>query len=281
MKETVTTMQFVHNIIGAGVDFLLQALHAVPPLWPLCLFAILTGVFMLFVFRYTSNQPGIKRAKDRIKAHLLELRLFKDDLRVIFSAQKHILRYNAIYIGHAVKPMLVMIVPVALLLIQLDSWFWHRPLQPGETAMVTAQVRPPARNLLDQAALKADPGLVVETLPLRMPDTGEVAWRIRAQEPGVYRLPVDIGGHRVSKSVVVADTLVRLSPRRAGTRFWDLVFNPGEQPLPEDAVVASIEVQYPTRSIALFGWELHWLVVFFVLSMVSGFALKGVLRVEI
>jgi uncharacterized membrane protein (DUF106 family) len=274
-------MQFVHNIIGAGVDFPLQELHAVPPLWPLSLFAILAGVFMLFVFRYTSNQAGIKRAKDRIKAHLLELRLFKDDLGVIFSSQKHILQYNAIYIGHAVKPMLVMIVPMALLLIQLDSWFGHRPLQPGETAIVTAQVRPSARALLDQVALKADPGLVVETPPLRMPATGQVAWRIRAQESGVYHLPIDIGGHKVSKSVVVADTLARLSPRRAGTRFWDLVLNAGEQPLPENTALASIEVQYPTRSIALFGWDLHWLVVFFVFSMVSGFALKGILRVEI
>ena len=54
--------------------------------------SLLTALLMLFVFQLTSNQAGIRRAKDRIKAHLLELRLFKDNMRVTLWAQGGILR---------------------------------------------------------------------------------------------------------------------------------------------------------------------------------------------
>ena len=43
------------------------------------------------VFKYTSNQRAIKRARDDIKAHLLALKLFKENTRVIFRAQGRIL----------------------------------------------------------------------------------------------------------------------------------------------------------------------------------------------
>ncbi len=42
--------------------------------------SLLTGLFMLLVFKLTSNQAGLQRTKDRIKAHLLEFRLFKDSI---------------------------------------------------------------------------------------------------------------------------------------------------------------------------------------------------------
>ncbi len=40
--------------------------------------AAVTGVLLLAVFKYTSNQRAIKRVRDDINAHLLALKLFKD-----------------------------------------------------------------------------------------------------------------------------------------------------------------------------------------------------------
>jgi hypothetical protein len=63
--------------------------------------------------------------------------------------------------------------------------------------------------------------------------------------------------------------------------FWDILLNPGEMPIAKDSSVKQIKIDYPSRSIEIFGWNLHWLIVFFVLSIVFGFAFKGLFKVEV
>ena len=43
----------------------------------------------------------------------------------------------------------------------------------------------------------------------------------------------------------------------------------------------SIKINYPKRDLSLFGWNIHWMILFFVFCMVFAFALKGVVGVEI
>ncbi len=40
-------------------------------------------------------------------------------------------------------------------------------------------------------------------------------------------------------------------------------------------------IGYPPLDLSLFGWSVNWLIFFFILSLVSGFAFRGVLGVEI
>src|SRR5919108_4002002 len=121
-------MGYFNLYLSRFFDLLLNPFQYLDPLWPLLIFSFVTGIIMLVIYRYTSNQKGIKETKDRIKAYLLEIRLFKDDLGILLSAQKNILRHNLTYMKHAVKPMLFMIIPVLLILIQLEGWFGRKPL---------------------------------------------------------------------------------------------------------------------------------------------------------
>jgi hypothetical protein len=45
--------------------------------------------------------------------------------------------------------------------------------------------------------------------------------------------------------------------------------------------VESIEIKYKSLDLKLFGWSVNWLVFFFLLSILSGFAFRRVLGVEI
>ena len=56
---------------------------------------------------------------------------------------------------------------------------------------------------------------------------------------------------------------------------------PAEPPIKSQIPVESIEIRYPTKSMDLFGWKIHWIIVYFVLSIVFGFAFKGVFKVQI
>lgn len=275
-------MWYFNFVFNSVFDFLLAPLRSLHPLWSLFIFSLLVGVLMLVIFRYTSNQKAIRETKDRIKAHLIEIRIFKDDFGILMSAQKNILLYNAKYMMHALKPMLFMILPVAIILIQLEGWFGYRPLNVGESTVVSVKMSEQGAGVLSDVTMEGDKGLIVETPPLRIPELGEVAWRIRAKEFGEHQVIVRVSGHTFLKRVIVSDGgLARVSPRVVASSLWNILLNPGERPLLANSFVRQIDVYYPERLIGIFGWETHWIVVFLILSIFWGFAFKGLFRVEI
>jgi hypothetical protein len=87
--------------------------------WVLAI-SIVIGFLMVIVFRYTSDQKAIGRAKDRLKAHLLAVRLFQDQLPVVMRAYGKILRGTGSYLRLAFTPFLIAILPITFLIVQLD-----------------------------------------------------------------------------------------------------------------------------------------------------------------
>src|SRR5690349_10307266 len=131
LAQLVVWLNGMANALGR----LLLAPVGVSPGWlSATIIATVTGVLLLFVFKYTSNQRAIKRVRNDINAHLLALKLFKDSAWVALRAQAHILLGAFSLFCLAVVPILVMLVPVTLLLSQLALWYQYRPLKVGEDA---------------------------------------------------------------------------------------------------------------------------------------------------
>ena len=237
---------------------------------------------MLLIFRYTSNQEAIRKTKDKIRAYIFELRLFKDELPIVLSAQKKIFTQNMKYMTYAVKPMLFMIVPLALILIQLEGWYGFKALVPEESAVVSLKLSDAGSEVMNQINMTAGKGLVIDSPALRIPGENEVNWRIRAKEFGSHNLAFKVDGYSFDKEVQVFDSgLRRVTPASFKSPFWNFALNPGERAIPDNPYVEEITVAYPLNSIKVYKWGVHWLVVLLVLSIVFGFALKGVFKVEI
>jgi uncharacterized membrane protein (DUF106 family) len=275
-------MWIFNSVLNKVFDVLFLPVRGMGPWAAMILISLLTSFLMLLIFRHTSNQAGIKKEKNLIKAHLLELRLFKDNMGVQLKAQGRILLANFKYVGHNMRPMLVMIVPVLLILIQLNLWFGSASLKPGDPVLVKVRLVEGKYPSEVPAALVASGELDVETPPLRIEDEAEIDWRLRAKTAGPGRLTLTVGGETIVKSASVGAT--RLSPVpsiKPGRSLLDQIFNPGEAPLPSGSVVRSVEVRYPSASLPLLGMHIHWLIAYFILSIVFGYAFKGVFKVEI
>ena len=273
----------INSVVGFLVDVLLWPFRALGP-WPALVAAsLLTGLLMLAVFKAASNQEGIRRTKDRIKAHLLELRLYKHDFGQTMRSQGRVLLANGRYLGHALRPMLVMAAPVVLLLFQLDAWFGVRPLAVGERTLVKVRLSATASPLATPLVLAAPAGVEVETPPLRIEEEREIDWRIRAAAAGRHEIKIaGAGGEPIPATVAVGpEKLRKILAVPAETGFFRQLEHPGGLSLPKGGPVESITIAYPAARLSLFGRRLHWLAVFFVLSIVFGFALKGVFKVEI
>jgi len=251
--------------------------------------SLLTALLMLFIFRFTSNQEGIRQVKNKIKAHLLELRLFKDSLSISFKAQGNILRYNLKYISYSAKPLLVMIIPLILILIQLNLWFGYEALTPGQETILKVKLEEGQNPLDINLSLEPSTGFNIQTPPLRVEEEREINWRLQAREKGVHDLTLIVNSQRITKKLAVGQKpLSKISPLKARRNFINELINPGEAPVPGDLRIKTIEVKYPVKDMKLFGWNIPWLlglppwlIVYFALSIILGFAFKGFFKVEI
>jgi len=275
-------MWILNNVFSKIIEIIFFPLRNLSPWFGMILISFLTGLMMLIIFRYSSNQEGIGKVKDKIKAHLLELRLFKDSLALTLKAQGNIIRYNLKYLIYSVKPLLIMIIPLVLILFQLNLWFGFHSSKTGTDTIVKVKLKDGQNPLEVDITITSSPTVVIETLPLRIEDEKEIAWRMKVKEKGVHFLTFKLNGQSFKKEVLVAQKpLTRISPLKVNRNLIDQLFNPGEVPLPGDLPVASVEVKYPSKNMNLFGWRINWLIVYFVLSIVIGFSFKGVFKVKI
>jgi len=249
------------------------------PLLLVLAISIVIGLLMVLVFRYTSDQKAIGRAKDRLKAHLLAVRLFQDQLPVVMRAYGKILRGTGSYLRLAFTPFLIAILPITFLIVQLDRYFGWLPLRPTQTFLVEARVDDPAA--LNEASLQLPPELSSSAPAVHVTKNNEVVWRVVAGREGRYDIRIAAAGQTVSKQVVVSPGLARVSPVRLKDDFWERVFTSGEPALADNSPVQSIGISYPPRLISFAWMEWNWIVLFFVISLIAGFVFKSVLGIQV
>lgn len=262
----------LNGVSNALFGALLAPAQLLPEWLAGALYGALCAPLALIVFRYTSNQAAIERTRDRIQAHLLELRLFGDDLRLALRAQRHILRHNFAYLARACVPALVLAGPFTLALVQLEARFALRPLAPGEHAAVRVELDPGTRASEQAAEIRVPRGLTLETSALRKDQAREIAWRIRADEPGRYLVKVRIGARDYERRVLVGGERFALARRVYASGDVASLLAPSERPLPGGGPVQCIEIDFPTRTAALGLSDAAWW--FMGGSLALGFALR-------
>jgi uncharacterized membrane protein (DUF106 family) len=241
--------------------------------------SVAIGLLMVIVFRYTSDQKAIHVAKEQLKAHLLAVRLFQDQLSAVLREYGRILRGTARYIRLAFGPLLIVSIPMIFFMVQVDRYLGWTPMLHAQPFLVT--VRTTTAEGVNNISLQLPPELLTTAPAVHVPADREVVWRVVPEKDGKYDIQVVASGQTLSKSVVVSGDVGRVSPIRIRGHFWERLFNSGEQELPERSPVESIAVNYPSRDINFFGYEANWILAFFVLSLVAGFIFKEVLGIEI
>ncbi|MEZ5364643.1 MAG: hypothetical protein R2748_20485 [Bryobacterales bacterium] len=270
-------MSFFHSLIRGVLEAYIGLFGDAHPLASLIPLSALIGVAMLWVFGKTSNQKAIERAKKKMQAYLLELRLYGDDPGLLFRAQGNLIVANLKYMAHMFKPALILTIPMIVLLFHLDAIYGIRALRPGEAAVVTVETADAAAEA--PPTVTAPQGVAVETPAVRAPELGQINWRVRAAAPEHGELGFDWPDKQWTKSIDAGEGLRYVSHRRVSST-WDQFASPGE-PLLDVAGVQAVDVAYPAAEIDAFGFQLHWLVWFLLVSIVTAYALKGVFGVAV
>ena len=272
-------MNIFNQITTAIFNVIFYPLQNLSSFWALFIISILTGLFMLWVFKRVSNQNGIRITKNRIKAHLLAIRLYKNDAILSLQSMGLLFKENGRYLLYALKPMLVLSLPVMIIVIQVGSRYGYQSANINEPLLVHVQV---AKDVdMRQVALFApSDDIRVEKPPLYIPPRSEIYWRIYPLEAGVWTLTFSYRNHNISKKIVSGPKQHLSAPKRVSASIESLLY-PAESVLSSDSCINEISVDYSENRIKVAGIRFHWLLFFILLSIVTGFAFKGVFRVQI
>ena len=278
-------MWLVNRTFGWAVDLVVLPFRGMPPIVGLTVISLVVSVGMLIGFRAVSDQEALDAVKRRIYGGVYEIRLYKDDLRTIFAAQIGILRETMTYFRLSMVPMLWMMVPIVILVSQLQFQYGYEGLEPGQTALVRVELTEEGADRVAETdgagvSLEVPDGVRLETPLVWIPSLREAGWRIAVESPGEYELIIRIGEETLTKSVRVSGTTVLRSPLRQSSLLDQLIY-PAEAPLPRGSNVEVIRLGYVDAEINLFGWQTHWIIAFFILTMVFAFALAKPLGVKI
>jgi uncharacterized membrane protein (DUF106 family) len=272
------------------------------PLAIVVVVSLVVGLLMVVLFGYTSDQKAIGVAKDQLKAHLLAVRLYRDQIPVVMGSYGKILRGTGRYLKLAFKPLLYVIIPITLLMVQIDRYLGATPIPPNAPFLLTIhfaktpggidkigdESRDDMNDVLNSVALELPPEITMTAPPVHIPAENEIVWRLAGSKEGKYEVKIAVAGQTASaetsaetKTVCVGSDLPRISTIRLRGQFWERMFSSAEPALPENSPIKSISINYPDRNIEIAGYGMNWIWLFFILSMVAGFIFKEILGIQI
>jgi hypothetical protein len=267
------------NFIGR---MLFAPFGAVHPVLTILVLSVVIGAGSLLVFKWTSNQEKIRAAKAPMKAHLLGILLFRNDLRMVFKSLGMALFHSLANLRFIVVPMLVMIVPLVLIFVQMEFRLGSEGIAPGAATVLRVHLKDGANP--DDVTLEAPDGVAVETPGVRVRDGRnglfEVDFRLRGKVEGTHEIVVRTGEGEVTKSVTVAKGPAFVSPLRPQANFLDSVFYPVEPPVPARSPIESIEVHHEVATYAFLGIDWAWWSLFLVFMILALFALRGPMGID-
>jgi uncharacterized membrane protein (DUF106 family) len=251
------------------------------PLFIVALLSVVVGLAMVLLFGYTSDQKAIARAKDELKAHLLAVRLYRDQLHVVMGSYGKVLRGTGRYLRLAFKPLVYVILPITILIVQLDRTLGFRAIQPKTPFLLTVCTN--GADEMNNISIELPPEIASDAPPVHVAAENEVVWRLIGNHEGSYLVKIIADGQTAAKTVRVSSQLARVSPIRLRGHFWERMFLSGESALPGSLPLDSISVTYPERDIPLgFGnYQMNWIWLFLILSMIAGFIFKELLGIQI
>lgn len=287
-------MNSIHSILSAIFDVVLTPFEKLGAAVSLVLVSGIFGILALLLFKQISWQAGIKSTKDRIKGHMIAIRIYQDDLVIVFSSVLKVVLRNFQYLGLNFGPILPLFVPFVLIASQLVVRYGFAPLPVVDASV--AEARLPGRGTELEVKMKRGHEAEINGLTIQMPAhlkalspvvrnarDGVAVVEFAAIAPGTADIEFLVAGKAAgTKSVAAGDQSPRkMQPERVSS-FWASWLWPAEPTFASDSPIDSVRFTYPDRHIWILpGGPVGVLITFFLASIVFGIAILKPLNIQI
>ena len=270
--------QKFNYFLTRGFDLLLAPFAKLPPFWGILFLSLLTSLFVLAVYRAVSKPQKVRDTKNRIKAHILAIRLYRDFWKVIIVSFFKSLYYTGKYFVLNLFPLLLVLPLMFLLFVQMDIRYGMRPFRAGEDITVKAVFN----NDISAVNAEMQPNAFFRAAmnPVVIKALKEIDWKLKAGTNGITTIAIRVDGTTVGKNLVIGEKMTALSNKKMTASSPEHFIYPAEKLLAAPASLKYVHIQYPARRIGFLGLHTHWLVYYFALTMIIALALKNKFGVE-
>jgi hypothetical protein len=288
-------MNALNRIITSVFDVVLTPLELLGATSALILVSGVFGILALWVFKHISSQRAIKTAKDKIKGHMIAIRIYQDDLAIVGQSVGRVLARNFQYLGLNFGPFVPLAIPFVFVAAQFVVRYAYAPVPltpPGQRVLagggtlLEIELARGERRLVSDLEVRLPAGLRALSPLVRAPAEGRAFQELMADAPGVHAIELVLPGRAPETKLFVAGTEAprKMQPRRVSSRGgyklhdperWTALW-PAEDAFPPDSPFESVAITYPYRELPwLPDGEAGILITFVVASMAFGFlALK-------
>ncbi len=300
-------MNAINALVTRVFDVLLLAFEWAGARTSLVLVSGVFGILALIAFKQISSQRGIKAAKNKIKGHLIEIRIYQDDLGIVSRAIGKVLLRNFQYLGYNFGPFLPLMIPFVFVLAQLVVRYGfspipvtdaarlelvagpqgtrlHRDFLPGQGTLLTVEFTPEHRADAGSLTVRLPEGITAVSPLVRVPAQGKAFQELVATRAGVYDLVLELpGGKHVEKRIVAGEESRerRMQPERVRGALSAMLW-PAEDTLGSETGLERIAFVYPDRDLGWMpGGPMGIIIVFLVASMLFGIAVLKPLGIQI
>lgn len=243
--------------------------------------SVLTGIALMFLFKKTTDQAGIKAARNRFKAHILEMRIYQDDLGLIFRALFAALWTNVSYLRVIWKAVVVLILLGGVVWVQLDERFGRTHLETGDATMLTVTLKQGLDPHSLNVTLEVPPGVELNSPPVRVGSERSVNWRLRAVAEGEHQLVIKVMDRQYDLPVYAAASTGLIGYTRTAGSTMDQLVHPGLPRMGRELPIHSVRLEYPSSAYSLFGWKTSWWLIFLIFISLGALIPKFIFRIEI
>jgi len=287
-------MNAVQRFVSAVFDALLTPFELLGNGTAIVLVSGIFGILALLLFKQISWQAGIKATKDRIKGHMIAIRIYQDDLGIVFASVIKIVLRNFQYLALNFGPILPIFAPFVLVASQLVVRYAFAPLPVVDVAKAEAML--PGRGRSLEVKMKHGHESEAMDLTVHMPahlkalsplvrnaHDGIAVLEFVAVSPGTDDVQFRIGDRVVGTKAVVAGKPAprSMQPERV-SGFWSSWLWPAEPTFAPDSPIESVRFSYPDHDLGFLPrGAFGILLTFFLASIVFGIAVLKPLNIQI
>ena len=229
--------------------------------------ALVLGALVAGVFSSLVDQERLETLRDRLRAALFEVWLFRHEPRVVLRAEGELFATNLRYLKTFFLPLAAALALSAPVLLQTYSRFGLAPPAPGTALLLSAELAGPL-DPGEEIELTWSQGQGKITPPVREPARQRLVWRVEPTGEGAMLLELGSGRGRETMPLWVGYTGQSVgSTRHQGAAQ---LLDPRLAGLPASSRFRAIEVEYADA-----GWA--WLLWLTAGSLLAGWAVNTLL----
>jgi len=242
-------------------NILLLPFNGINPFFGVLWLSIISSVIILFVYKWVSLPSLIRKAKNRIKANILAIRIYKDQWKVIilsfFSSIFNVGKYFLLNL----MPLMVLLPVLFLLFVQMEWRYGIRPLRPDEET--TAKVK----YAEDDNISLVPSNFYKEETVVRIPALNEVDYKVKILGKGRGKLLFKGDNSNFSKEVISGLKGDVMVPVRFSFPGVSMLLYPWEPPIGSPAI-KWVKIKYPSTLINFLGIKMHWIIWYLILVVI-------------